>query len=99
MIDALDRFTDVLGEPLRDHQRGCLAAFVADPRASTWEDADGIVLNVHGMTLWQAWPAAVAIADKLPADSRAAIAAALNRVIQAAPGEDVVERAKQLMAR
>lgn len=55
MIDALDRFTDVLGEPLRDHQRGCLAAFAADPRPSTWEDAHGIVLNVHGMTLWQAW--------------------------------------------
>ncbi len=43
--------------------------------------------------------AAVAIADKLPADSRAAIAAALNRVIQAQPGEDVVERAKQILAR
>ncbi len=62
MIDALDRFTDVLGEPLRDHQRGCLAAFVADPRASTWEDAHGIVLNVHGMTLWQAWLAVDATA-------------------------------------
>jgi len=55
MIDALDRFTDALGEPLRDHSRGCLAAYVADPRPSTWDDAHGIVLNVHGMTLWQAW--------------------------------------------
>lgn len=55
MIDALDRFTDAHGEPLRDHSRGCLAAFAADPRPSTWDDAHGVVLNVHGMTLWQAW--------------------------------------------
>lgn len=55
MIDALDRFTDALGAPLRDFSRGRLAALLADPRPSTWEDAHGVVLNTEGLTLWQAW--------------------------------------------
>lgn len=55
MIDALDRFTDALGKPLRDFSRGRLAALLADPRPSTWEDAHGVVLNADGLTLWQAW--------------------------------------------
>lgn len=55
MIHCFDQFTDALGEPLRDFSRGRLAALFADPRPSTWEDAHGVVLNVHGLTLWQAW--------------------------------------------
>jgi hypothetical protein len=55
MIDVLDRFTDSLGEPLRDYSRGRLAALLADPRPSTWEDAHGVILNMQGLTLWQAW--------------------------------------------
>ncbi|MFY7922910.1 MAG: hypothetical protein ACOVSI_10890 [Gemmatimonas sp.] len=57
MIHALDHFTDSRGEPLRDFSKGRLAAFFADPRASTWEDAHGVTLNARGMTLWQAWMA------------------------------------------
>jgi hypothetical protein len=55
MIPCFDRFTDSLGAPLRDFSRGRLAALFADPRASTWEDAHGVVLNRQGLTLWQAW--------------------------------------------
>ncbi len=55
MINVLDQFTDALGEPLRDFSRGRLAALFADPRASTWEDAHGLVINARGLTLWQAW--------------------------------------------
>ncbi len=55
MINVLDRFTDALGEPLRDFSRGRLAALFADPRPSTWEDAHGVVINAQGLTLWQAW--------------------------------------------
>mgnify|MGYP005840610197 FL=1 len=43
--------------------------------------------------------AAVTIADKLPAEARAEIAEALNRVIQAGLGADVVERARQVLAK
>jgi hypothetical protein len=55
MINVLDQFTDALGAPLRDSSRGRLAALLADPRASTWEDAHGVVINAQGLTLWQAW--------------------------------------------
>lgn len=55
MINVLDRFTDALGAPLRDYSRGRLAALLADPRPSTWEDAHGVVINAQGLTLWQAW--------------------------------------------
>ncbi len=55
MINVLDQFTDARGAPLRDFSRGRLAALLADPRASTWEDAHGVVINAQGLTLWQAW--------------------------------------------
>ena len=55
MLNVLDRFTDTRGAPLRDFSRGRLAALLADPRPSTWEDAHGVALNTHGLTLWQAW--------------------------------------------
>ena len=32
-----------------------LAALLADLRASTWEDAHGVVINAQGLTLWKAW--------------------------------------------
>jgi hypothetical protein len=67
MIDALDRFTDALGEPLRDFSRGRLAALLADPRPSTWEDAHGVVLNIDGLTLWQAW---IAVDPEAPRTGR-----------------------------
>ena len=55
MINVLDQFTDALGAPLRDYSRGRLAALLADLRASTWEDAHGVVINTQGLTLWKAW--------------------------------------------
>lgn len=64
MINVLDRFTDALGEPLRDFSRGRLAALFADPRPSTWEDAHGVVINAQGLTLWQAWIAVDAMAPR-----------------------------------
>ncbi len=67
MIYALDQFTDSLGEPLRDFSKGRLAAFFADPRASTWEDAHGVALNAQGLTLWQAW---IALDPDAPREGR-----------------------------
>lgn len=80
-----------------DEKRLVLEVLVRYPTVEGLELAASLVADKDVKK--DAGTAAVAIADKLPADSRAAIAAALNRVIQAAPGEDVVERAKQLMAR
>jgi hypothetical protein len=78
MIDVLDRFTDSLGAPLRDFSRGRLAALLADPRASTWEDAHGVILNVQGLTLWQAW---IAIDEHAPRVGRHVTLDPWDRVI------------------
>lgn len=67
MFNVLDRFTDSLGGPLRDFSRGRLAALLADPRPSTWEDAHGVVINAQGLTLWQAW---IAIDETAPTTGR-----------------------------
>jgi hypothetical protein len=67
MLNVLDRFTDSLGAPLRDFSRGRLAALLADPRPSTWEDAHGVVINAQGLTLWQAW---IAIDETAPQTGR-----------------------------
>ena len=67
MINVLDQFTDALGKPLRGYSRGRLAALLADPRPSTWEDAHGVVVNAQGLTLWQAW---IAIDETAPHTGR-----------------------------
>lgn len=67
MFNVLDHFTDALGAPLRDYSRGRLAALLADPRFSTWEDAHGVVINAQGLTLWQAW---IAIDGSAPGTGR-----------------------------
>jgi hypothetical protein len=67
MINVLDQFTDALGAPLRAASKGRLAALLADPRPATWDDAHGVVLNAHGLTLWQAW---VAIDPEAPHEGR-----------------------------
>ncbi len=77
MIYALDQFTDSLGEPLRDFSKGRLAAFFADPRASTWEDAHGVALNAQGLTLWQAW---IALDPDAPREGRHVTIDAFDRV-------------------
>lgn len=78
MIHVLDRFTDSLGEPLRDFSRGRLAALLADPRPSTWEDAHGVILNTQGLTLWQAW---IAIDPDAPRTGRHVTLDPFDRVI------------------
>jgi hypothetical protein len=78
MIDVIDRFTDSLGAPLRDFSRGRLAALLADPRPSTWEDAHGVVLNTQGLTLWQAW---IAIEPDAPRAGRHVTLDPWDRVI------------------
>lgn len=77
MIYAFDQFTDALGAPLRDFSKGRLAALMADPRASTWEDAHGVVLNAQGLTLWQAW---IAIDPEAPREGRHVTIDAYDRV-------------------
>ncbi len=78
MINLLDRFTDARGEPLRDYSRGRLAAFFADPRPSTWEDAHGVVINAQGLTLWQAW---IAVDPTAPHTGRHVTLDPFDRVI------------------
>lgn len=78
MLNVLDRFTDARGAPLRDFSRGRLAALLADPRPSTWEDAHGVALNTHGLTLWQAW---IAIDATAPQIGRVMTIDAYDRVI------------------
>lgn len=67
MTNVLDRFTDGLGAPLRSFSRSRLAALLADPRPSTWDDAHGLVVNASGLTLWQAW---IAIDPTAPTTGR-----------------------------
>jgi hypothetical protein len=78
MIHAIDQFTDALGEPLREFSRGRLAALFADPRASTWEDAHGVVVNARGLTLWQAW---IAVDPQAPIASRHVTIDPFDRVV------------------
>jgi len=80
-----------------EEKRLVLEVLVRYPTVEGLELAASLVVDPEMKK--DAGTAAVAIADKLPADSRAAITSALNRVIQAAPGEDVVERARQVLAR
>jgi len=78
MIHAIDQFTDSQGNPLRDFSRGRLAALFADPRASTWEDAHGLVVNARGLTLWQAW---IAVDPDAPIASRHVTLDPFDRVV------------------
>ncbi|WP_337170305.1 hypothetical protein [Gemmatimonas aurantiaca] len=78
MIRAIDQFTDALGEPLREYSRGRLAALFADPRPSTWEDAHGVVVNVRGLTLWQAW---IAVDSAAPLTGRHVTLDPFDRVV------------------
>jgi hypothetical protein len=55
-----------------------LAAFFADPRASTWEDAHGVTLNAQGLTLWQAW---IALDPDAPTEGRHVTIDAYDRVL------------------
>ena len=80
-----------------DEKRLVLEVLVRYPTVEGLELAAGLVVDPEVKK--DAGTAAVAIADKLPAESRAAITAALNRVIQAAPGEDVVDRARQVLSK
>lgn len=77
MMNVLDQFTDSLGAPLRDYSKGRLAALLADPRPSTWEDAHGVALNAQGLTLWQAW---IAIDADAPQEGRHVTIDAWDRV-------------------
>lgn len=57
LFELLDQCTNALTGPLTEQSRLAIIAFVADPRASTWEDAAGVVLNYRSMTLFQCWRA------------------------------------------
>jgi hypothetical protein len=78
MLNVLDQFTDTLGAPLRDYSKGRLAALLADPRPSTWEDAHGVALNAQGLTLWQAW---IAIDEQAPHEGRHVTLDAWDRLL------------------
>lgn len=99
MINLLDQFTDARGAPLREHGRGRLAALLADPRASTWEDAHGMALNAQGLTLWQAW---IAIDPDAPREGRHVTLDAWDRVVmvrewQRVPDVALLERMLQFV--
>ncbi|GAB4140652.1 MAG: hypothetical protein Kow0040_29080 [Thermogutta sp.] len=80
-----------------DEKKLVLEVLVRYPTVAGLELATSLVRDPEVKK--DAGTAAVAIADKLPADARAAITAALNRVIESNLGEDVVERARQVLAK
>ena len=94
MINVLDQFTDARGAPLRDYSRGRIAALLADPRPSTWEDAHGVVINAQGLTLWQSW---IAIDPTAPQTGRHVTLDPFDRVIvlrewDRSPDDDMLAR-------